>query len=452
MVSHLDAMKALQERAHIVEMSPETTANEVSLAVKPDNTPIQKPEPILSDDAFYGVAGEIVGAIEPHTEADPAALLVTFLAMAGNAIGRDPHAVAEAARHGANLFAIIVGDTAKGRKGSSYQQIRELFSRADPIWATNCISGGLSSGEGLIWQIRDAIEKLVPLRDNGKQTGEYETVVTDEGVTDKRLMVIEGEFASVLKNATRETNNLSATIRQAWDYGDLRTLTKNSPAKATDAHISMVGHVTQDELLRYLSDTEAGNGFANRILFTRSKRSRILPEGGGEVDYTSLVPVLVEALERARSIGQLKRDEIAREMWAEIYEELSSGKGGLLGSVIARAEAQVLRLSVLYAALDGDDAIRPAHLMAALAVWDYCEASAAYIFGDATGDPLADRILESLRATGELSRTNISGLLGRNIKADRISQALDLLLRLKKARREIRDSDGARPVEVWIPI
>ncbi len=31
------------------------------------------PEP-LADEAFYGLAGDIVRTIEPHTEADPAAL------------------------------------------------------------------------------------------------------------------------------------------------------------------------------------------------------------------------------------------------------------------------------------------------------------------------------------------------------------------------------------------
>jgi hypothetical protein len=179
----------------------------------------------------------------------------------------------------------------------------------------------------------------------------------------------------------------------------------------------------------------------------------VLPEGGGDVPYQDLVPMLHNALEVARAVGVLHRDDGARALWAEVYEELSEGKGGLFGAVTARSEAQVLRLSVLYAALDGDDAIRISHLRAALAVWNYAEATAAFIFGDATGDPLADRILESLRATGEFSRTQISTLLGRNVKADRISQALDLLARSKKARREIRTTeDSIRTTEVWLPI
>ena len=135
--------------------------------------------------------------------------------------------------------------------------------------------------------------------------------------------------------------------------------------------------------------------------------------------------------------------------WRAIYEELSDGKPGLFGSVTARAEAQVLRLSVIYAALDGESEIKRCHLDAALAVWEYAENSAAYIFGDAIGDPVADRILEGLRLQGEMNRTQISALFNRNTKATRISQALDMLRGARRVHLEKRDTDG-RSVEIWI--
>jgi hypothetical protein len=89
--------------------------------------------------------------------------------------------------------------------------------------------------------------------------------VVDHGVSDKRLMVLEAEFASSLRVLGRDGNTLTAIIRQAWDPGDLRGLTKNSPAEATGAHISIIAHITRDELPRYLDSTESGNGFGNRI-------------------------------------------------------------------------------------------------------------------------------------------------------------------------------------------
>ena len=391
----------------------------------------------LAPEAYHGIAGEVVKAIELHTEADPAALLITFLCYVGNSIGRGPHAVAEADRHGTNVSSIIVGETAKGRKGSSAGHIRELFRRVDLAWESSRIMGGMSSGEGLIWHVRDPIEKH----------GEVE----DMGVTDKRLLVYEPEFASVLKVMARDTNTLSTQVRQAWDSGYLRIMTKNSPAVATDTHISILGHITKDELLRYMTATEMGNGFANRFLWFCTKRARILPEGGGTPDYESLIPKLQAALEKAKKTGQLARDDNAREAWADIYPELSEGKPGLYGAVTARAEAQVLRLSVLYAALDGSTAILLPHLMAALAVWEYADQSVRYIFGDAIGDPAADRILQALRVAGEMTRTQIRGLFTGHSSASRISGALRLLAVSGKASSETRQTDG-RPTEVWMPL
>jgi hypothetical protein len=104
----------------------------------------------------------------------------------------------------------------------------------------------------------------------------YQEVLADEGVHDKRLMVYAPEFAAVLKVAGRDGNTLSATIRQAWDTGILRIMTKNNPAVATEAHISIVGHITKAELLRHLDATEKANGLANRFLWVCVKRSKLL--------------------------------------------------------------------------------------------------------------------------------------------------------------------------------
>ena len=273
----------------------------------------------------------------------------------------------------------------------------------------------------------------------------------DPEIADKCLLVIEPEYTSVLKMTAREGNTLSPVLRSAWDTGDLSTITKNNPAKATGAHISIIGHITKRELLRYFNDTEAGNGFGNRILWVCVERSNILPEGGGTPNLDPLVKGLHTALEQGRTIGRLERDALARQLWAEVYPELSEGKPGLFGAVTARAETQVLRLSLLHAVLDGADAIGVAHLKAALAIWKYCEASARYIFGDATGDPIADQILRVLRTAGELTRTNINNLSNRNVPAARIEHALKTLEAAGLAWCEMRPpADGnGRPSEVW---
>jgi len=407
------------------------------------------PEPLAAQ-AFHGLPGEVVRAIEPHTEADPAALLVQFLVGFGNLVGRGAWYAVEADRHHPNLFAGIVGVTAKGRKGTSWGHIRNVLERVDPLWAAGRVQGGLSSGEGLIWGVHDKIEKQEPIRNN-QRVVDYQIVVQDPGISDKRLLAIETELASTLRVMGREGSTLSPLIRQAWDTGDLRVLTKNNPAQATAAHISIIGHITRDELLRYLDSTEVANGFANRFLWVCARRSKLLPEGG-RIQEVNFAPIIRRVSERARAavdVGEVRLDENARAIWHRVYGELSEGKPGLLGSVTSRAEPHVLRLSLIYALLDGAGTINAEHLLAGLAVWEYAEASTRYIFGDALGHPEADRILRELRATPEgLTRTEIRDLFGRHRTETQIQRAVRLLSELGSIR-QIKEETAGRWVERW---
>src|SRR5262249_29432197 len=153
---------------------------------------------------------------------------------------------------------------------------RYVFSCCDPDWSKDRVKGGLSSGEGLIYNVRDPQWKKEPVKKGG-HVGDYEDVRVDEGESDKRLLIVEPEFAAVLTVANREGNTLSEIIRQAWDDGRLSPLTKNNPLKATGAHISILAHITTQELLVRLDDTSKANGFANRFLWALVRRSKELP-------------------------------------------------------------------------------------------------------------------------------------------------------------------------------
>ena len=402
------------------------------------------PEP-LTTDSFHGLAGEIVLKIDPHTEADPAAILLQTLIAFGSAVGRGPHLRIEGDEHGTNNNVVLVGRTAKGRKGTSWGRVREVFALAEPVWTGQRIVSGLSSGEGLIWQVRDPILKL----ERDRRSGVTEEVLVDAGVSDKRLLVQESEFASVLRQTARQGNILSVVIRDAWDRGDLSTLTKNSPARATGACISIIGHVTDEELRRDLDRTEAANGFANRFLFVCVRRSKMLPEGGGEIDWADLPARLGRAIIQARGIGQVGRTARMRMAWRDVYEQLSEGRPGLLGAVTGRAEAHVMRLALLYALLDGQASVDEPHLRAALACWRYAEASARYVFGENLGDPVADELLRGLRQTpAGLTRTDLSALLGRHTDASQITRALAALADQGLALSTM-ESTGGRPRERW---
>ena len=214
----------------------------------------------------------------------------------------------------------------------------------------------------------------------------------------------------------------------------------------------MIAHITLDELQRLLSETEAANGFANRILWACTKRAQLLPEGGGYPEQ-ALAPYkeqVDKALHAARLVRRMTRSEAGRAWWRQIYPTLTEERAALFGAITARAEAHVLRLSMVYALLDQTVTIMPEHLDAAYAVWRYCDASARYIFGDLLGDPIADEILRMLRVAGSqgITRTELANAFGRHIPSARIGHALSTLQRDQLVTCA-HDQTGGRPVERW---
>lgn len=191
-------------------------------------------------------------------------------------------------------------------------------------------------------------------------------------------------------------------------------------------------------------------------------RGREEPFSAKEEEAPGEAPeLLLRGVARAREAGGVPAEdprtpveitwgEETREVWRLVYGPLSESKPGLFGAVVGRAEAQVVRLAALYAVMDECYEIGRKHLLAALALWDYAEKSARYVFGDATGDPVADRILQALRSAGEegMTRTEVSNLFGRNKSAERIARALSMLLGAGRVYRE-REGTGGRKAERW---
>jgi hypothetical protein len=283
-------------------------------------------------------------------------------------------------------------------------------------------------------------------------SGNKSSLSSDDGVTDKRLLVVEGEFAAVLEILKREGNILSETMRNAWDTGDLRNnLVRNNPAKATGAHISVIGHITKEELDRRLKENEKYNGFVNRFLWVAVRRSRFLPSGGVENEkcQARMAEKLKQAIQFGKKAQSIQFDAGANEHWCGIYKELSGAKPGLLGSVTARGEAQVARLCCIYSLLDCSPVVRKEHLLAALEVWRYCKDSCRYIFVRGLGDPLAEKILEFYRPPVQsMNKTEIFDRLGRHVKKADLNRALGLLEGLGKLRKEVLHTSG-RSVEEW---
>lgn len=386
-------------------------------------------DPILDEAAFHGLAGEVVKLLEPHTEADPLALLASLLAEVGVMLNRGPHLILDGSYHPLLFWPVLVGRSSKSRKGTADRRIRMFFEMADPLWTRGECKGTLSSGEGLAYAVRDAQYKEEPVREKGRVTGETVSLCIDPGLEDKRLCLVQSEFGSVLRVAAREGNSLSGVVRDAWDGLTLAPMTKNNRVRASDPHIGIIGHVTRDELLRNLTGTEASNGFGNRFVWLLVQRSKELPFPAMPDDslITELASRFGKAIQRGRSIGTIGMTESFREAWKAVYHELSADRPGLAGSLLGRAEAQVMRLSAIYAILDGRHDMDLIHLHASLALWNYAEASTRLIFGKNTGDPEADTIRRAIEERGELTDSDISSLFKGHASAVRLQQAKSLL-------------------------
>jgi hypothetical protein len=396
------------------------------------------PAPV-GEQALHGPAGEFVRLIEPHTEADPIALLIQLLVAFGVAAGRHAHLRIEASQHYPNEFCVLVGASGKGRKGSSWDHVAHLLAAAEPDFTGSRLVSGLSSGEGLIAEVRDPV-------DDSDTTAPV----------DKRLLVLEPEFAQVMKVLAREGNTLSPVVRNSWDGKRLQSLVRNAPLRASAAHVGIVAHITKDELLRYLNATELANGFFNRFVLIAVKRSKLLPFGGNlaGTELDRLKRKLTDALRHARTRGELTFDAQARERYSHIYERLSAPQPGMFGAATGRAEAHTIRLALIYALLDRSTTISSPHLDAALALWLYARDSTRWVFGDSLGDPTADDIwtLAKDRAHG-ISRTEVRDLFSRNKRAREIDRALTALVDAGRLRRTRgHDRTTGRPAEIWIPL
>ncbi|MDW3849676.1 bifunctional DNA primase/polymerase [Micromonospora sp. BRA006-A] len=408
------------------------------------------PWPTLGQDAMLGLAGDFVRLYDPHTEADPAAVLHAFLATVGCRFGYGYWIAGGNTRHAPKVWPVITGETATGAKGTAIAVVKSFWREFDSHFMLMNTATGLSTGEGLIRAVRDA---------NGDDPS---APGFDEGVHDKRLWVDAPEFASVLEKSRREGNSLSGTLREAYDAGVLQSMTSGSPLKATNTHIVITPQVTPAELVAKLTATDVANGLANRFMIVASRMSKVLPEGSApdpdalHAFGDRLNQVATGLFKACRDQAELTRTPAARDLWTAEYhrrfEERRKQSESPVKSLLARWHANSARLSVIYALLDGCLKVDEVHVRAALAAWDYVEDSTRYVFGSEAGDRDLGRLMEYVNESAGRSRTDISvDLFARH----KTKAELDLLLEKLLARggygvKKVPGPNGGRPATRYV--
>lgn len=409
------------------------TVNEAP-AWQPDSSLLRRDDPDarefpapMSAVAYRGLLGELVGAVAPHTEAAPEALLGTWLAVLG-VLCAGP-IFYQGGQHGANLFVALVGETSHGRKGTALGVVSRLLDECHPDWQ-KLVVPGLGSGEGLIGHL--------------KRTED----------ADPRALLRETEMGRMLVAMSREGNVISPIMRDAWDRSPIGRVLAREEMIVYRHHVGMLGHITPVELRARLTALDTANGFGNRILWLAVRRPHLISIAPDPVQYVP--PVLLTALRATIDAGELVREIDwsfdAAAAWDAMYQEHEAqavNRHGLFAALTARAMPQMMRLALLYAILDRADEIEPAHLEAASAVWDYVIASCRWVWGESTGSSDADALLRILRLAGVgLSREELRAETGMRKAAD-IDDAVTLLVEAGLARQE-RVATGRRPKLVVI--
>ena len=413
----------------------------------------------MRKEAFYGPLGDAVVALEDRVETCREALLFEVIAFHGSAIGRTAYVQVQRTRHYANEYGALVGRSSRSRKGSVRDVAADLIGFADPGWKENAIIGGATSGEGIVNAVRDPVirkrrasqkDRDDPAMSDAIDDEGYIVEEVDAGVSDKRKVFDEGELSVVYKVASREGNILSEKLRDFFDKGSGQITNKNSPARATNAHVTINGHITAEELRARLTELDAASGWANRFLYCATRRVRRLPFGSIDDDQIkALTPPIKQGLDWARKHKpRLTWGESAVGRWRQFYNAISDDTEGLTGRLTDRAEAHVLRIAISYAVADRSRTIERPHLEAALAVWDYCAASVAWIWGAALGSAKAERILAALKQRDERSRTELYDLFSRHVDEREMTEARDLLRTRGYVDMTIVPT-GGRPVEIW---
>jgi len=357
--------------------------------------------PKWNDGILYGITGDIIRKASACCEAHPAGMLVDLLVSLGSIIGRGPYFNIGATKHFTNEFMARVGNSSVSRKGTGRDAIDEILKYIDGEWFSNHIESGFGSGEAIVSRIRD---------DSVEQKMDHKTKkfvqINVPGIKDKRLCIREGELASIFVLAGKVESRADIIFRGGWDGTPLRNVVKgkskdgfSNSAKCEEPHLSISGDTTVSELRQKMPKGSENNGFGNRFLFVYVYRTKHCPHGGPMIDWSQEITKLYEIIHVAKQVSHVSMTDSARMWWNENYSRLENDSTeDLAGKMTSRGPAHIRRIAMLYALLDGKDTVTREHFQAAKKLWNYCDASAVFIFSGYTAEQ--HQILEWLDSRG----------------------------------------------------
>lgn len=369
-----------------------------------DNTRVP---PVIDPAMFPGLIGDIVTLCCSNSEASPIAVALNSLVYIASLIGPTVYMPLGDEQRLLNLFVLMVGPSGLG-KGTSLKPVDRLFQRVEECLAEDlhqqfneglsegiCIypslaihRGGLSSGEGLLEAISDNNEPPV---------------------LDKRLLIIEPEFGSVMTMAQRSGNNLSSILRNSFDSQTIKPLTRHNKICVTDPYLCMIGHITGRELTCHSeSDMMAANGLLNRFFLVWQQMHRIVPFPDS-IDNDAMDSLarriaasIIEARQSSHETSYRKMkacrrpmgiDDQAKSVWEPYYRSIMDSADCDAVATLTRRRRLYGRLfSGLFALSDGRMTVNADDMKAAIAWCEYHRQSVIYIFRKTVDQRHAEKI------------------------------------------------------------
>lgn len=421
--------------------------------VKPEDIPypdegddvVSDKIPTLGEDAFIGLVGRVANSLDPFTEADKNAILVSFLTAFGVAVGNNAHTLVGITHVPPALYTVVFGESGIARKSTAINLGLTIVQRADPV---RVVRGLPNSGESLI--------DILGVPDD------HDALL--DGPADQRLLITTDEFGAILEAGKRSGSTTPQVLRIAFDQVPLYTRSRGTGEhKAEGYHLGVLSAITTDELVEKLTSSDIKNGSANRFLYCFAGTEKIMSRGdsfpSGLIDR--LVDETRKSLVDAKHInsgnghlqGAMDLTPDALDIWDAYYtnwKKTHASEKGVLKDILARSDVIPSRIAVAYACQDeetNDNLIHAHHMQAALTVWRYVRESVQFIWRP---DPesLSDGAMKLLSALGKMGTRGLTRseqfreVFGGNSNAKKIGGFRNELINGKFAVEEEVESVG----------
>jgi hypothetical protein len=411
-----------------------------------------KSDPFAYDpeDAYYGPLGEIAKRYRDHIPINLLPFHSMLVTAAGSLVGRRVAHSYFKDKHFCILFNAIVGETGCG-KGTSLNIVRSVIEEIDPT-AVDREGVDAASGPGVIDLVRDASKRI-----EGKR------VIEDEGVTDKRALIVLEEMEVLFTSIRRKGSTLEKVLNLAYDGRTLQTAAR-AKQKATNPHISFIGQITPDPFREIVSSGHGrSNGFFNRFLTVcaTKKKKRARSHGADLPDVSDLVEVIRCRLAElgdplATTPKEIRWHESSHKAWEDFVAAMEADHPFLngLGGMSARLISNTVRVAMLLAVIDGSDFIMPQHLNAAKSFCLQCIDSSREFFTKNGGPKtqsvrLGDRILAGV-GDEPVTITQIHEVLHKKgYDAETLRAALAALVSSGQLVIGTKDSVTGRSLTTW---